>query len=270
MRKGYRKKRPARKKQYKRKPVNKGNLRKRNLQPFVETKSVESAAESLYMDVTNATTVKPQATTILIPTSWKTLQRGLTDSTFVGRDVYDRYCNMKVLIDFSALPVVVDGTNLPIENIRYVQFWAKNTLSKSTTPALYDPSEFVTIAGKAMLDDNFGSHFLKYQDKSAKHIKIIKQGYLRARNTNTNFNPSFTDSEGTGTQGTRRVPAIKMSFNWKIQRKNRMHEVANSSNFVRADSWVPGVCFYSSSLHGQNASHVPHITMVSKTWFSDS
>lgn len=275
-RKNARKKPVRAKRQFKkRKPVNKGNLRARNLQPFMETKSVESGPVSLYMDTTVANSAKPQATTIIIPESWKTLDRGLTDSTFVGRDVFDRYCNMKLLITFDALLPLSQHASAgyatsSINNIKYVQFWAKNTLENSTVPSLYAPAEFSTVAGKAMVDDNFGSHFLKYETKSNKNIKIIKSGYLRPKNRQKNFNPGRLNTESGVESGSLIPEPIKMSFTWDIKRKNRMHSVPTTTNFVRAESWVPGVCFYSASLAGQSATNVPHIVHISKTWFSDS
>jgi hypothetical protein len=269
-------KKPVAKRQFKkRKPVNQGNLRRRNLQPFMETKSVESSATSLYMDVTSGTAAKPQATTILIPESWKTLDRGLTDSTFVGRDVFDRYCNMKLLISFDQLlpfsqHAQTGYATSQINNIKYVQFWAKNTMENATVPTLYNPSEFATIAGKAMVDDNFGSHFLKYETKSASNLKIIKSGYLNPKNKQKNFNPGRVSLETGIDTGSTYPEPIKMSFTWDIKRKNRMYPVPSTTNFVRAESWVPGVCFYSASLHGQDSTKVPHISVISKTWFADS
>lgn len=257
----------ARSKKAKRKPVNKGNLKKRNLQPYVETKAIETTAASLFMDTTSAVPdTKPQATTVIVPDAWAVgLHRGLNPDQVIGQDVFDRYLNMKMLISFNTL---LPATQPPsaIANIRYVQGWVKRQQSSSVLSAHYAATDYHTIVLKTFVDNDFGSNFLSYSSKW-KDLKIIKSGYLRPKNTNKNFNPESVAASDT--IGPHQEP-IRMKFNWRIQRKNRLTPADAGEVHFRADSWIPFVAFYSSSLHNQTPNQVPSISHVSKLWFTDS
>ena len=179
----------ARSKATRKKPVNKGNMKKRNLQPFIETKALETGAVSETMDTTSATDyIKPQATTVIVPTSWaQGLGQGLGTNQVIGQDVFDRYLNMKCLIDFSTLaPASASGDN--IANVRYIQGWCKRQMSSSVKENEYSSLVYKAIVLKAMADSEFGSNFLSYSSKW-KDLKIIKSGYLRPKNAMKNFNP---------------------------------------------------------------------------------
>lgn len=249
---------------YPKKRVNTGNLKRRNLQPYVETKSAEASALTQYMDVTSATNVKPQATTVIVPGCWSEgLHQGFASNQFIGQDVFDRYLSQKMLINFADVPPQ-STTAGPIANIRYVQGWCKRKQSASVIASSYNFTDYQAIVEKAMVDCNFGSNFLSYSEKW-KDLKIIKTGYLRPKNLNKNFNPTEFASEELQSH-----EPMKMKFNWTIQRKNRLYPSGTGTSYLRADSWIPFVCFYSSTLHGQEEDEVPSITHISKIWYSDS
>lgn len=248
------------------KKVNTGNLRRRNLQPYFETKFNEQGPTTLYMDVSNAIEdVKPQATTVIVPTAWSSgLVQGLGVSQLLGQDVFDRYLNMKMLINFADIPPQ-STTAGPIANIRYVQGWCKRKQSASVLASSYATTDYEAIVKKAMVDCNFGSNFLSYSEKW-KDLKVIKTGYLRPKNINKNFNP--TEQMGEELQS---HEPMKMKFNWTLQRKTRLEpKHPLDGTFLRANSWVPFIAFYSSTLHGQESDEVPAITHVSKLWYTDS
>jgi hypothetical protein len=256
------------------KPPPGGGLSARGLTKYVETKSVEGVAGSLFMDVTSASATKPQSTTILIPPAWGGgLTRGTGDSgEFIGSSVYDRYLNMKCVIDFSHLLPVGAGTGhatSPIENVHYIMGFCKNTL-RDVPETVVKSSDYDQSIGAAMVVDNVGSHFLSYSQKWM-NFKILKRGKLMPRNSNKNFNPSQQDGLEGIVQGTEGPQSIQMKFNWTLKRKAKLvADTANAGKFIRQDSWIPFVAFYSASLHGQNADKVPHINLVSKLWYSDS
>ncbi len=258
------------------KPPPGGGLSARGLTKYIETKSVEGLPNQRFMDVTSATATKPQSTTVIIPNAWKFgLTRGTGSSgDFIGSSVYDRYLNMKMVIDFSHLLPVGPAPDLspnPIENVHYIMGFCKNTL-RDVPETVVKLADYEQSVGSALVVDNVGSKFLSYSQKWM-NFKILKRGKLMPRNSNRNFNPDQTDISGdTAVQGHIGPQSIQLKWNWTLKRKAKMvaDTTDGSGKFIRQDSWIPFVAFYSASLHGQAADKVPHINAVSKLWYSDS
>lgn len=257
------------------KPPPGGGLSARGLTKYIETKSLEGDPNTRFMDITSASATKPQATTIIIPNAWKFgLKRGTgAAGEFIGSSVYDRYLNMKMVIDFSHLLPVGMGTGTvtnPIENLHYIMGFCKNTL-RDVPETVVKMADYEQAVGSALVVDNVGSHFLSYSTKWM-NFKVLKRGKLQPRNSNKNFNPSQQDQADGVVQGNEGPQSIQMKFNWTLKRKAKMVQdtTSGSQHFIRQDSWIPFIAFYSASLHGQAADKVPHINSVSKLWYSDS
>jgi hypothetical protein len=64
---------------------------------------------------------------------------------------------------------------------------------------------------------------------------------------------------------------INMKFDWTIKRKQLLSADINTPpNYIRGDSWIPFVAFYSASLSAYEETDVPEIEHISKIWYTDA
>lgn len=246
----------------------KGGLNNRHLQPYFESKSLQTPVSSaVYLNVADATATVPAQTTIIVPPAWANgLARGLADNQLIGRQVYDRYLTMKLELSFKDLVTHALGSSLaPISNLTVIQGWCmRKALPIESTGVALAPSLFGAIVGRAMIEDEFGSKFLSFSNKW-RNIKVIKRFNVRPKNRQKMFNPipSATDD-----QPVQALP-VNLKFDWTIKRKQFLTQ-GESTAFLRGDSWIPFVAFYSSSLAGYEDDQVPQYKELSKIWYTDA
>ncbi len=242
-----------------------GGLKTRHLQPYIETKSFESeVTEQTPLEVGDETPRNPAQTTIIVPDAWSMgLAQGFGQDQLVGNTCFDRYLNMKLRLSFINVGSA-SADDGPIANIRCVQGWIKRPmLPTSGTSQGVNQSTFVELVGRAMLEDGWGSEFLKYSQKW-RNIKVVKSFMVQPVNRQKAFNAHEAG-------GNDELMPINMTFNWDIKRKQLLvQEDESPSKFIRANSWIPFVAFYSKSLEAYESTDVPEYQYVSKIWYSDS
>lgn len=243
---------------------NRGGLKKRHLTPYVESKAYETTKTSpVPLNTEAATLLLPAQTTLIIPPAWADgLKQGFAQNQFTGVSVFDRFLTMKLKMTFLNVGDA-DADNGPINNIRCVQGWIKRKLLPTTAASTAVEAEtFHTVAGRAMLEDGWGSEFLKFSEKW-RNIKVIRSFMVKPVNRQKAFNEQV-DAE-------HELMPINMKFNWTIKRKQLLSaDIDTPPNFIRGDSWIPFVAFYSASLAYYDDATVPEVEHISKIWYTDS
>jgi hypothetical protein len=255
----------------KRKPVNRGNLKKANLQGLVETKTItyDTPDVTVLGPVAAADNLQQANTHVMIPRAWsRGLLQGFGKEALIGDSCFDRYLTCKTEWDFSNLST---QTANQLSNIYVLKGWCKQTMANATSAPGYQHTLFKTMVNIAAEKDNmFGTYmdfkkpwrFFKIEEKFKLDDKVKNK--MKALGT-------YANPADNGVQDLK-VPKVHHTFKWTIRRKQLLEQEHETAYHLRVNSWVPFFCVYSDSLGVLQAdgSDAPICSHISKLWFSDS
>lgn len=256
----------------KRKPVNKGNLKKANLQGLVETKTCTYETPDLKVLAPRAANanINMANTHVIIPRAWhKGLIQGFGAEQLNGQSCFDRYLTMKTEWDFSRLSPLKAKQ---LSNIYVIKGWCKQTMANATATTGYVNTAFETLVDIAAEKDNIGGKYLDFK-KPWRFFRIEEKFRLDTKVQNKmKAIQTMPITTNVAEADEMQVPKVHHTFKWTIRRKQLLEPEHDTAYHLRVNSWVPFVMVYGETLGLPNAngSESPTVSHISKLWFSDS